>query len=189
MRIRTSLLAAPLFFLPMLAFAEVAKWEIVPIESNLRFTATQNNAPVSGTFKNINGSIDFSKDDLKHSKVNIVVEMDSVHAGFQELVSTLKTADWLDVAKFKEATFTSDDITNVKGDTYLAKGQLKIRDKKVPIQVTFDIKDTPKGNMQVQGETEIKRTEFGVGQGDWAGTDEVKDEVKVNFNLELKPSK
>lgn len=183
------LLAAPLLFIPMLACAEITKWEIVPVGSTLRFTATQNNAPVSGTFKTLKGTIDFSKNDLKHSKVNIVVDMDSVNAGFQELVSTLKTADWLDVAKFKEATFTSDDISNVKGDTYLAKGQLQIRDKKLPFQVTFDVQNAQQGNMKVKGETKIKRTEFGVGQGDWASTSEVKDEVKVDFDLELKPEK
>jgi len=189
MRMFAKLLVTYLLLIPLLASAAVVKWEIVPIESNLRFTATQNNAPVSGTFKSMNGTIIFAKDDLKNSKVNIVVDMNSLHAGFQELISTLKTPDWLDVAKFKEASFVSDEITNVQGDTYLAKGNLHIRDKKLPVQVTFDVKDAPKGNMIVQGETIIKRTDFGVGQGDWASTDEVKDEVKINFDLQLKASK
>lgn len=180
------LLATSLIFLPWVAFAEVAKWEIVPSESTLRFTATQNNAPVSGTFKKLHGNIEFSPEDLKNSKVDIIVDMDSVNASYQELVSTLKMSDWLDVSKFKEASFKSNELTKVKENTYQAKGDLQIRDKKHPLTVEFTVANPAKDKSKVTGEATIKRTTFGVGQGDWASTDEIKDDVKINFDLSLK---
>jgi polyisoprenoid-binding protein YceI len=182
----SKLVATSLIFLPWIALAEVAKWEIVPSESSVRFTATQNNAPVSGTFKKLHGNIEFSPEDLKNSKVDLVVEMDSVNASYQELVSTLKTSDWLDVSKFKDASFKSNELTKIKDNTYQAKGELQIRDKKQPLTVQFTIDNPAKDKSKVVGETAIKRTAFGIGQGDWASTDEVKDDVKLNFDLSLK---
>ncbi|HRE31867.1 MAG TPA: YceI family protein, partial [Candidatus Berkiella sp.] len=121
------------------------------------------NAPVKGSFKTVSGTIDFSPDDLKQSKINIAVEMSSVNASYQELVSTLKMSDWLDVAKFKEATFTSKEVTKIKDNTYQAKGELQIRDKKLPLTVDFTVDDYKKDKFHVKGETKIKRTAFGVG--------------------------
>lgn len=186
MKILSKILATHLVLLPMIALADVVKWQIVPDESTLRFTATQNNSPVSGTFKKLHGEIDFSADDLKNSKADVVVEMDSVSASYQELVSTLKMSEWLDIAKFKEATFKSKDFSKVKDNTYLAKGDLKIRDKTVPVTIEFTFNNSEKDKNRVKGETVFKRTAFGIGQGEWASIDEVKDDVKVDFDLSLK---
>jgi polyisoprenoid-binding protein YceI len=38
----------------------------------------------------------------------------------------------------------------------------------------------------VKGKTTIKRSLFGVGQGDWSKTDAVKDDVLVEFVLAAK---
>ena len=35
----------------------------------------------------------------------------------------------------------------------------------------------------VEGSTVIKRSAFGVGQGEWASTDQIKDDVTVNFKV------
>ncbi len=182
-----STLLATTFILPAIAFAEVTSWQIIPSDSAVRFTATQNSAPVKGSFSTVEGKINFSADDLKDSKVDIKIDMNSVHTSYKELVDTLKMADWLDVAKFPEAHFTSDKISKVKDNDYLAAGTLQIRDKKMPLEVGFTIKESLKNSLTVNGETTIKRTAFGVGQGDWASTDEVKDEVKITFDLMLKP--
>lgn len=188
MKTLPTLLATALLF-PSITFAETATWQIMPSDSAVNFTATQNNAPVKGSFKTVEGKILFSANDLKDSKVDIKIDMNSVNTSYKELVDTLKMADWLDVAKFPEAHFTSNKITKVKNDDYLASGTLQIRDKKMPLDVNFTVKEPTKNELKVNGETTIKRTTFGVGQGDWASTDEVKDEVKVSFDLKLTPQK
>lgn len=182
-------LLAAAFLLPSVTFAQAATWQIIPNDSAVNFTATQNNAPVKGSFKTVEGKILFSADDLKDSKVDIKIDMNSINTSYKELVDTLKMADWLDVAKFPEARFISDKITKVKDNDYLASGTLQIRDKKMPLDVGFTVKEPNKNELKVNGETTIKRTTFGVGQGDWASTDEVKDDVKVSFDLKLSPQK
>lgn len=189
MRTLSRLLMTSIIMLPILAGAKVPQWQIVSAESKLDFIATQNNAPVKGHFTNVSGDIDFSPEDLKQSKVDIVVDMNSVNASYQELVGILKMSDWLNIAKFPKASFTANELTKVKENVYQAKGDLQIRDKKLPLTVDFTLKDYSKDKFQVQGEAKIKRTAFGVGQGDWASTDEIKDDVTIHFDLIGQPKK
>ena len=150
--------------------------------SVITFTATQNNAPVKGEFKKMNGIIHFDPADLKASNIKFEVDMNSVTTSYGLVSETLKTADWFDVKLFPKALFTANEIT-LKNDKYSAKGEVKIRDKTLPLTVDFSVTQTPP-KLKAIGSTVIKRTWFGIGQGEWASTDEVKDDVKVDFTLE-----
>ncbi len=166
-----------------LAFAQAPIWQIVK-GSTIKFTGTQNNAPISAEFKKFDGDIQFDPNNLKESKVKLTVDMDSVTAGFAELATMLKTMDWFDTTTFPHATFESTDISADKKG-YLVKGELKVRDKKSPISIDVVVDENTPTKMKLHGTTQLSRTAFGVGQGDWADTSDVKDEVKVEFNLEL----
>ncbi len=166
-------------------FAQAPRWQIVKEDSTIRFTGTQNNAPISGEFKSFDGNINFDSNNLKESKVNLKIDMNSVSAGFVELSSMLKTLDWFDSAKFPQASFESKEIIK-DGNHYQIKGDLKVRDKQSPIVVNAVLDENTANKLKIHGTTIISRTQLGVGQGEWANTAEIKDEVKVNFNLELK---
>lgn len=166
-------------------WADVPSWQIVPNASVIKFTGTQNNAPISGEFKKFDGDIKFDANNLNESKIKLIVDMNSVSAPFEELSSMLKTLDWFDTATFPQATFESTQITLEKKG-FLVKGDLKVRDKKSPIQVEVSLDESAPDKMKLHGTTTVSRTAFGVGQGEWASTSEVKDDVNVNFNIELK---
>ncbi|KTC78636.1 YceI family protein [Legionella cincinnatiensis] len=170
-------------FLPIATNAAVPQWEIVPDESQLTFTATQNGAPVTGQFKTFSGTILVDPNDLKHSSIDIIVDINSVSASYAELKSTLLTPDWFNPKVFPKAEFKSNQIEKTGNNTYKAVGTLTIRDKTEPVTLNFtgDQSDPNKGI--VTGNTVIKRTQFGVGQGDWSKTNEIKDEVTINFKV------
>ena len=46
---------------------------------------------------------------------------------------------------------------------------------------------TSAAGAKLDGTANLKRLDFGVGQGDWKSTEGVKDEVKINFSLILTP--
>jgi len=169
--------------LPILAKAEAPHWQIVPNASSLTFTATQNGAPVTGTFKIITGEISFAPDQLANSAVNIKIDMNSLSASYSEMVDTLKSADWFDVKKFPLAEFKSTSFTKLDDKKYQANGSLTIRDKTLPVTLNFVLDEFSTSNANVTGTATIQRTAFGVGQGEWAKTDAVKDEVKIVFVL------
>ncbi|KTD49374.1 putative YceI-like family protein [Legionella rubrilucens] len=172
-----------LFILPALGLASVPQWIIVPDQSQLSFTATQNDAPVSGQFKTFSGQIFVDPLDLASSRIDIVVDMNSVYASYAELKETLITADWFNVQFFPQAEFKAQGIQQLLDGTYQTTGTLKIRDKTVPVTLTFKAEQLSADKGIVEGSTVIKRSLFGVGQGEWSSTEEVKDEVTVRFKV------
>lgn len=167
---------------PMATYA-ITEWEIVPKESSLTFTGIQNNAPVSGSFKNFKGTIAFDPEKLSESKVNVLVDTRSINTPYEELTSTLQTSDWFNVKSYPDASFTATRFIKISNDTFEADGMLKIRDKTQPISITFTSENLSNDKVRVKGSTDLKRTAFGVGQGEWADTKEIKDDVKVEFIL------
>lgn len=171
------------FLFPIVTFAAVPRWQIIPDESSLTFIATQNDAPVSGKFTKFSGDISVDPDQLDASHVNIVVDIGSLSTSYQDLTDTLVAPDWFSVTIFPQATFVADKFTKTGDNTYSASGTLTIRDKTVPIILDV-VQDEYSGeSARVHGTTTLKRSDFGVGQGEWASTTEVKDEVQVNFTL------
>src|SRR5690242_13717360 len=85
---------------PLVAFADIPSWKIVPNESSLTFTATQNDAPVTGTFTSFSGDIHFDPANLDKSNVKIVVNTGSISDPYNQLSDTLKSADWFNTKQF-----------------------------------------------------------------------------------------
>lgn len=172
-----------ILLLPFICYAAVPSWQILPNESSITFTGTQNGAPASGNFKKFSGVIHFDPDHLNDSTVRFVIDMNSVTTSYSDFTTTLITEDWFNVKLFPEAIFESSHFTKTGDNKYQAAGTLTIRDKTIPVTLSFDAKPLSATKVLVQGNTVIKRTQFGVGQGEWGDTDAVKDDVLVNFSL------
>ena len=169
--------------MPMISLAEASSWEIIPKESSLNFTATQNDAPVKGEFKTFTGKILVDPQNYKSSSIDIIVDINSLSGSYSDLVSTLITPDWFNAKLFPKAEFKATEFEKTGDKTYQAKGTLTIRDKSAPVVLTFIAEQPSPEKGVVKGTTVIKRTAFGVGQGDWADTNSVKDEVKIDFTV------
>lgn len=172
-----------LVFIAVQVFAAAPTWDVLRSESKITFTGTQNDSPISGEFKKFTGEITGDLDQLDKSKVKIIIDINSLSVSFKELEDTLKSPDWFDVRLFPEAIFIADQFKKIDDKTYEAKGTLTIRNKKLPLNVMFNIEEHTKDRAKVQGSASIKRTAYEVGKGEWGNTDEVKDDVIVNFNL------
>ncbi|ERH41466.1 hypothetical protein N751_17020 [Legionella pneumophila str. Leg01/11] len=181
--IKLSVVSGLLVLTPLVTEAAVPQWQIIPEESQLTFTATQNGAPVSGQFKTFTGDIRVDPNDLKNSSIDIIVDINSINASYSELKDTLITPDWFNVKMFPKAEFKSNQIEKTGDKSYQARGTLTIRDKSEPVTLTFTSEQPDANKGIVVGTTTIKRTQFGVGQGDWSSTKEIKDEVTINFKV------
>ena len=92
---------------------------------------------------------------------------------------------------FSTAPETLDEVeariaaTTWGENRYVADGTLDLRGVKKPLSLPFSLKidgDTA----TARGVTTLDRTVFGVGQGEWASTDQIAANVKVNFALTAK---
>jgi len=174
---------AAAFFFPAISQAVSSHWQIIPAESQLTFEGTQNNAPVKGEFKQFNGEIMVDPDDYKKSTIAITVDINSVSASYADLVTTLVAPEWFDAKAFPKAEFKAADFEKTGENTYKAHGTLTLRGKTVLVDLLFSTEQPSADKGIITGTTTIKRTAFGVGQGDWASTDEIKDNVTVNFKV------
>lgn len=162
-------------------FAAVPTWQIVPAQSHITFTATQNNAPVTGQFNQFAGNIEFDPNQLSADQVTMTVNMASVNASYGEIADTLKSADWFNVQQFPKATFTAKDFVKTGDNQYQAKGTLTLRDKSLPVVLNFSLTTYTATQAVAKGSAQISRLQFGVGQGQWANTDAIKDNVQIQF--------
>jgi polyisoprenoid-binding protein YceI len=184
MRRKLPLLLALLYLLlPMISLAAAPVWQIIPSESSLTFTATQNGAPVTGEFKKFTATINFDPVQLSGNNVKVVVDVGSVSDAYNQLADTLKSADWFNVIKFPQAVFTANKFTKTGDKSYQADGMLTIRDKTLPVTLTFTQEEYSQNKARIKGSTTIKRTAFGVGQGEWADTSAIKDDVRIDFTI------
>lgn len=168
-------------------YAAVSNWHIVPDKSNLTFKAIQNNSPVKGSFKVFTGEIKLNLEQLSSSYAHIVVDMNSISTPYKMIKDTLKTPDWLDTKRFPQSTFTTSHIKKINDNVYQVDGNLTIRDKTLPVTIVCTINNYSKNNIGIEGSTHLKRTAFGVGSGEWARTDSVKDDIEVHFLVVLSP--
>lgn len=173
--------------LPVSCFADVPSWKIVPADSSLTFTATQNGAPVTGQFKSFTGDIYFDPNQLAADKVKITIDMASVSDAYNQLSDTLKTPDWFNIKIFPQAVFQSTDFVKTGDKTFECKGTLTIRDKTLPVTLMLTEELYSPTKAIFKGTTIIKRIAFGVGQGQWADTSAVKDDVQINFTVTAIP--
>ena len=172
------------------ADAAPTHYTLDPAKSTFEYQFTQAGALNKGKFTKYTVTLDWSPDNLATSKLDVVVDMNSLDTGDKERDDTLKSADLFSAAKFPQSRFTSTQITKT-ANGYDAVGKLTIRgvsrDTHVPFSFkTADEQGKPAGYLL--GKTTIKRLDFGVGQGDWKATDQVGNDVAVTYSLRLVPA-
>lgn len=173
-------------WLPIIAIAAPPSWKISPTDSTLTFTGTQNDAPIEGKFTQFEGEIQFDPNQLKESNAIIKVKTDSIFTSLKDIGDTLQGTDWLSTKAFPEATFQATSFDKKDDQNYQAHGNLTIRDKTFPITIDFSLTNYSPEKATIKGTAKFKRSLWGLGQGEWSNTNYIKDEIKVDFVLELR---
>ena len=167
-----------------IAAATVDEWKIIPSKSKLEFRAIQENSSITGSFKKFDGKINFDKNQLTKSKIQIDIDTTSIDISFNEALETIKNAAWLSVQTFPKATFTATRFTNLSAQkTFRADGMLTIKDKTIATPVEFILEEYSQTNARAVGKTTIKRSAFLVGDRDPKKANGVKDEIEITFTI------
>jgi polyisoprenoid-binding protein YceI len=178
-------------FVPLLALAAVAApafaapaplWTIERSASRVAFIASMNGQAINGSFRRFDVRIAFDPTNLTGSSVTAVIDTASAATGDASRDESLPTDDWLSTKAFPRAIFKSTGFKALGGNRYIAAGTLTIRGKARPVQLPFQLAIA--GNKaQMRGNLTIDRRWFGVGQGQFAGTEAVAANVRVNIAI------
>jgi len=169
---------------PAAPAAGPVKWVVQP-GSTLGFTSAWSGQPVKGRFDRWRADILFSPDALDRSKVTVSIDVGSVNTGDQQRDGVLPSADWFDAAGHPKAVFTASRFEKAGPDRYVAHGTLQLRGVTKPVDLPFRLKITG-DQAQVSGSASLDRTAFGVGQGEFASTDQIPGKVAVDVSLKAK---
>lgn len=167
---------------PPAAPAGVSRWGVDHSASTLAFSTSWGGDAIQGRFAKWTAGIVFGPDALDKSSVKVYIDLGSVQTGDAQRDSSLPAGDWFDTANHPEALFTADRFEKTGEGKYVARGVLELRGVKKPQSLPFTLQiDGDKARMH--GVTSLDRTAFGVGQGEWAKTDEIPAKVTVTADI------
>ncbi|HEX5358148.1 MAG TPA: YceI family protein [Aquabacterium sp.] len=163
--------------------ALAAEQALVPAQSEVSFVARQLGVPLDGKFKTFSAQAAFDPKSPQTSKIAFTVDLGSVAVNADANAELVKP-DWFNTVKFPKATFQSSAIKALGAGRFEVAGKLAIkgnaRDLVVPMQLS-----QAGGLSTATGGFTLKRLDFKVGDGEWADTSIVANDVQVKFKLVL----
>jgi len=168
-------------------------WSIDSFHSEIHFKVKHLViTTVTGKFKNFSGSVETDNDDFNNASIAFTADVNSIDTGAEGRDTHLKSPDFFDAEKYPELSFKSTSFTK-KGDDYILKGDLTIRDITRPVELSVEYAGTTKdpfygktkAGFELNGK--INRKDFGLVWGALTETGGavVSDEVKLHANIQV----
>jgi len=160
-------------------------WKLDTANSKINFVIRQMNVPVEGGFKRFSAQATFDPAKVESGKFSVSVDLSSIDTGSADGDSEVQRPTWFDMAHFPKATFVSKTVLKQAGARFLARGEISIKGKSRTVEVPFTMDKQGNGTWVASGSLPIRRSDFGIGGGDW--NDVVANEATVNFRMQLMP--
>lgn len=164
------------------ALAQPKPAALLPGQSELSFTSRQMGVPVDGRFKRFDAQLSFDPKKPETGKVAFSIDLASVSLGAPELEGELAKAPWFDSKKMPQANFQSTAVKATGPGKFEVAGKLTIKGQTRDIVVPIALSQAGPATTAVGGFV-LKRLEFKIGDGEWADTSMVANEVQVRFKL------
>lgn len=178
-----TLLLAVLLAVVLPAAAQAPK-KIDRAKSSIRFVTKQMNVPVEGQFKVFDATVAFDPAKPEATKAEFAVDLGSIDLGNAEGETEAKGKAWLNVPAFPKATFVAESVKANGPGKYVATGKLAIKGAAQPVTAPFTLTDSG-GARVVEGQFTLKRLAYKIGEGPWADTETVADDVLVKFRFTI----
>ncbi len=171
---------------------DATMWKIDKSHTSVNFSINHFFSSVPGKFTDFDGMIHFDPNNLKGSKADFSVSINSVNTDDAKRDKHLQSKDFFDAETYPKMSFQSTKFEQKSDKEYLIHGKLTIKDKTknvtLPMKITGEMEHPMMKGTIILGvviDTTIDRTDYGVGTGDWAATMVVGDEVRIHIPMEL----
>ena len=153
--------------------------------SEITFGFKQENVPGAGKFNKFTAQVAFDAAKPEATKANIEIDIASVDLGDAGWNSDIQGASWFNAKQFPKAAFISATAKAQGGGKYDAPGKFTLKGITRDVTASFTAK-TDAGGTLIEGTVPLKRNDFKIGDGPWADTTVVVNEVLVRFKVFLK---
>ena len=166
------------------AEAEPARFRIQPEASDVGFKATSRLMNVDGKFSGLTGEVTLDPKDPATAVITLTIESASIDTGIGMRDKHLRSADFLDVARFPTMTFESQRV-EVAGHRATVAGRLTLhgvtREIVVPVNVRFS-----ESALVASGEFRLNRRDYGINYSSFLNP--IGNAVHVTFTFRARAS-
>lgn len=176
-----AVLAAALAFGALPCVQAVEYTQVNETASTISFTYKQFSSRVYGTFGKFDATLDFDTAHPSAAHAALTIQLDSIDAGSSDANSELQKPAWFNTAKYPVATFESTGVKVLSKNHYSITGKLTLRG----ITRVVDVPVLLKAENAIgifDGQLTLKRSDFKVGEGEWADT-AVSDDINIRFRM------
>jgi len=161
-------------------------WQVDRERSRLVFVPVVDGGELTGRFERFDATVEYDPADLSQSRLVVDVDLGSAASGDAERDDALKGPDFFAIAQWPHALFEAVRFRAVGPGRFEAQGKLRLRDVTREVPVRFEFSSTDGATARLKGSARVRRLDFGVGQGDLRDTKWIADEVRVEFDLNLR---
>ena len=158
--------------------------QLIAAQSEISFTSRQMGVPVEGRFGQFAAQVAFDPRQPAAGRIAFTVALNSVAMGVSLIEAEVAKPAWFDTAKFPQARFESQAIKPLGGGRFDVAGQLTLKGSTRDIALPVTLTQTG-GETRASGSVSVKRLDFKIGEGEWADTALVANDVIVKFKLVL----
>lgn len=176
---------APLLLLISLPL-QAATWVLDPAESRVTFTYSYGTDPYTGEFKNVQARFEIDPMSPGSCKFEVTIPIADIAVDSPEVLDYLLDYELFDVDQWPNATFSAEKCSLKSMNSFSSDGTLTIRDQTHPLTFPFDFEVEiydGQPRFHLTSEVTIQRLQFGVGQGYWANTGEVPNDVVIKVDV------
>jgi polyisoprenoid-binding protein YceI len=166
--------------------AQAATWVLDPEESSVIFQYNFGNDPYEGEFTNVEATFEIDPMSPGSCNFEVVINIEDIAIDSPEALDYLLDYELFDVDQFPTATFKAEKCSLESMSSFVSEGELTIRDQTNALSFPFDLNvETTGGKIRfhLTSEVTLNRLEYGVGQGYWASTAEIPNEVTVKVDV------
>jgi polyisoprenoid-binding protein YceI len=129
--------------------------------SSIRFTATDARGNHEGELGSFRGIIAVANGDPNQSSITVEMDLSSLRTDDAKLTNALKSRDFLDVARYPRARFSSESIANSGelGATNTVAGTLELHGVRLSITIPATVHVHPEG-VDVDAELTLHPKDF-----------------------------
>lgn len=177
-------LASLLLLIGLPALAQT--WVIDKESSRVIFHYSYAGDPYQGEFGNVDAV--FEIDPMNPGSCNFSVTIPIIDIGLDspEALDYLWDVELFDVDQFPTARFEAEECRLQSMDSFVSSGTLTIRDVTRPMSFPFTLSIERNGDQvgfRLNSNVTIKRLEYGVGQGYWANTAEIPNDIGIEVDV------
>lgn len=156
-----------------------AQQKLTPVdaESKVKFVIKNFGINTDGQLSGLKGQIIFDKKKPANSSFDVTADISTINTDNKKRDNHLRAEDFFDATRYPDIRIIGKPVL-VKGNSYILKGNLTIKNVTKPIEIPFTVTAKSRGFI-FEGAFRINRLDFNVG----GKSATMSDELNVNLQV------